>query len=120
GPEPAGTMKPPVFQREGCASHESAAERATRRTLPDAVAAWFGELRRTWQGYCDRQHRELVRLRRLYWEGERLRAELSHLEREILGVRRSSLPRRQRELLESALRVRLRKVEIEMLTRQNE
>jgi hypothetical protein len=64
--------------------------------------------------------RELGRLRRMYWESERLRAELSHLEHEIYGIRESRLPRPQKALLESAIRVRCRRVETEMLHRQTE
>jgi hypothetical protein len=56
----------------------------------------------------------------LYVEGERLRVELSHLEREIGEVQASSLPRLQRELLESAIRIRYQQVDTEMLHRQNE
>ncbi len=62
----------------------------------------------------------MCRLRLLYWESERLRAELSHLEHEIYGIRESSLTRRQKSLLEAAIRVRCRTLETEMLRRQNE
>jgi hypothetical protein len=81
---------------------------------------WFGALRQAWRSYSEARERELRRLRRMYVESERLRAELSHLEREIHELQASPLPRRQKELLESAIRVRFRKVETEMLHRQNE
>jgi hypothetical protein len=66
------------------------------------------------------QERRLLRLRRIYWESERLRAELSHLEHEIYEIRASRLPRRQKGILEATIRVRCRRVEDEMLDRQYE
>ena len=66
------------------------------------------------------QEREIRKLRQMYWESERLRAELSHLEHEIYSIWDSDLPRRQKALLESAIRVRCRRVETEMLRRQYE
>lgn len=81
---------------------------------------WLRRLRKNWERYQAEQEREIQKLRRLYFESERLRAELSHLEREIYGIRDSKLPRRQKALLESAIRVRCNKVEREMLRRQYE
>jgi hypothetical protein len=66
------------------------------------------------------QERQIRKLRQMHWESERLRAELSHLEHEIYSIRDSELPRRQKILLEAAIRVRCRKVESEMLRRQYE
>lgn len=83
-------------------------------------ARWLFTCRCAWRSYCESRERELSRLRTMYVEGERLRVELSHLEREIQEVQNSSLPRLQRELLESAIRVRYQQVDTEMLHRQNE
>ena len=80
------------------------------------VQAALGALRR----HRERQEREIRKLRQMYWESERLRAELSHLEHEIYSIRESDLSRRQKLLLESAIRVRCRRVETEMLRRQYE
>lgn len=84
---------------------------------------WFARFRslvEIWRRHREAQERELHRLRRLYHESERLRAELSQLEHEIYGIRDSRLPRRQKVLLEAAIRTRCRKVEEEMLCRQYE
>src|SRR5689334_10127890 len=81
---------------------------------------WLHTCRSAWRTYCEARERELSRLRTMYIEGERLRVELSHLEREIREVQGSPLPRLQRELLESAIRVRYQQVDTEMLHRQNE
>ena len=81
---------------------------------------WIRTALEAWRLRQAEQERELHRLRRIYWESERLRAELSHLEHEIYGIRESGLPRRHKAMLESAIRVRCRKVETEMLHRQNE
>ena len=81
---------------------------------------WMQTFRDTWRRHRETQHRHVLRLRQLYWESERLRAELSHLEHEIYEIQASKLPRRQKGLLESAIRVRCRRVEEEMLNRQYE
>jgi hypothetical protein len=47
-------------------------------------------------------------------EYDRLRAELSHLEREIYELWESDLPRSQKTILESAIKVRIRSVEDRM------
>jgi hypothetical protein len=88
--------------------------------LARAIAALAYRLAERWRGYCTCRERELGRLRRLAREGELLRVELSHLEREIYEVRSLPIPRRQRELLESAIRTRYRRVDLEMLERENE
>jgi hypothetical protein len=77
-------------------------------------------LRAAWLRHSAAYERHMHRLRRLHFESERLRAELSHLEREIYGVRDSELSVKQKALLESALRVRYRRLEEEMLRRQTE
>lgn len=59
---------------------------------------------------CARQER----LRRARDEYDRLRAELSHLEREIYDLWESDLPRPRKVLLESVLRVRARAIEDRM------
>ena len=81
---------------------------------------WMQAMRGALRRHREGQEREMRRLRTLYLESERLRAELSHLEREIYGIQDSALPYRQKALLESAIRIRCRKVETEMLHRQNE
>jgi hypothetical protein len=81
---------------------------------------WMHGVREAWERHRQAQEREVRRLRQVYWESERLRAELSHLEHEIYGIRDSGLPRRQKALLEAAIRVRCRRVEAEMLRRQYE
>jgi hypothetical protein len=69
-----------------------------------------------------REHhrREVQKLRRMFCESERLRAELSHLEQEIYRLRDAKGPSVQKALVEQALRVRYNRVEAEMLYRQNE
>ncbi|MBM3457593.1 MAG: hypothetical protein FJX77_03545 [Armatimonadetes bacterium] len=83
------------------------------RTVAVRLIAW-------WVRRAREQELELARLRQLYRESERYRAELSHLEHEIYGIRESGLSRRQKSRLESALRGRCRLLESEMLRRQNE
>jgi hypothetical protein len=81
---------------------------------------WFEKMAARWRRHVARHEREIHRLRRLYWEGERLRAELSHLEREMESLKHSKLPERQKSLIVSAISVRHRRVEDEMLYRQHE
>ncbi|HTE17643.1 MAG TPA: hypothetical protein VK689_04590 [Armatimonadota bacterium] len=64
------------------------------------------------------QERRQLRLRRTYWESERLRAELSHLGHVIYEIQGSKLSTRQKGILETTIRVRCRRVEEEMLDRQ--
>jgi hypothetical protein len=73
-----------------------------------------------WRHRLLARERERVRLTRIYWESERLRAELSHLEQEIYRIRESDLTRRQKQRMEGLVRVRVRRIECEMLSRQTE
>ena len=81
---------------------------------------WMQVVAQTLRRHREEQERHLLRLRRIYWESERLRAELSHLEHEIYEIQASRLSRRQKGVLEAAIRVRCRRVEEEMLDRQYE
>ena len=87
---------------------------------PGEMNYWITRIARAVSYYRAAQEKERRRLRRMFWESERLRAELSHLEREIYAVREACLTVRQKALLEQALRVRYQRVENEMLRRQTE
>ena len=76
------------------------------------------DLRQQWRRHLSAQEAEVADLKVAYAESERLRIELSHLEHEIYRLWESDLPRRQKLLLEQAIRVRVRQVEDEMLKRQ--
>lgn len=81
---------------------------------------WIQEFVEACRRFREAQQQEIGRLRRVYRESERLRAELSHLEHEIYGIQDSDLSWRQKALLEAAIRVRCRKVEDELLWRQGD
>jgi hypothetical protein len=68
----------------------------------------------------EQHHERLLRLRRAYEASERLRIELLQLEHEIYELWASERPRRQKALLEEAIRVRCRQVEREMAALQAE
>lgn len=81
---------------------------------------WIRTALVAWRRHCAAYESEVRKLAVMHVESERLRAELSHLEHEIYGIRESGLPIRHKALLEAAIRIRFRRVEAEMLSRQNE
>ena len=79
---------------------------------------YLRHLHQRWRRHLAAQEAEVAALKVAFRESEALRVELSHLEHEIYEVWASDLPRRQKLLLEQAIRVRARYVEDEMLQRQ--
>ncbi len=73
-----------------------------------------------WRRHSTAVDLERERLRILEWEGERLRAELSHLERELLDLESCRDGRVTVSVAREIVRLRAARVEVAMLNRQAE
>ena len=90
------------------------------RRLVECVARFFKVLAHQWRRHSAAVDLERERLRILECEGERLRVELSHLERELSDLNTSRDGKMTASVVRDIIRLCAARVEVAMLNRQAE